>query len=263
MPERLLGRHVRDLPLEEARLRFDDAPLDARDAEVDELHRPVVGDHHVVWRHVTMHDPERRPVEVGVRVREAGQRLRKDVDVHRQRDLVELVGAAQQRLVGLPLEVLHLEVVMPPVEPGLVGLDDVGVREARGEARLFEEHLDRARIGRQIGPQALDDLQLGEASLPARDRDVHDPHASTPELEEKSQGRRHTSSIAAHGLREQRRRPSDHGICRCIQPAPSGRRSRFFWEAVGSSVEPSPSQPRGVSDFTSRSMTVLRSSASK
>ncbi len=64
LARRLLGRHVRDLPLQDPDLGL--VPRDDRlcDPEIDELHLAVVADEDVVGANVAMDDLEWRPVVV-------------------------------------------------------------------------------------------------------------------------------------------------------------------------------------------------------
>ena len=55
-----------------------------------------------------------------------------------------------------PVDVLHHEVVVAPLEPVLEHVADVRVLEPLGEARLVEEHPDEHGILRALGEEALD-----------------------------------------------------------------------------------------------------------
>ena len=79
-PQRLLRRHVRDAPLEDAGLRLQRRVGRLRDAEVEDLRLPVEGDEDVQRAHVAVDDLERLAVEVAelVRVVQAEQRLADD-----------------------------------------------------------------------------------------------------------------------------------------------------------------------------------------
>jgi DNA-binding NtrC family response regulator len=186
-PRRLLRRHVRRLPFHHPRPRLARRVDRLRDPEIEHLHRTVVGHEHVVRRHVAMDDPERRSVVIGelVGVVEPREHLREDPEVRRQRKAPALRRAPDQPLVGLPLQVLHLDEVLLAVEPHFVRLDDVRMIQPRREARLIEEHREKLHLARELGVQLLDDLQLVEPGRPLRDREVHRPHAPAPQLEEK------------------------------------------------------------------------------
>ena len=81
-----------------------------------------------------------------------------------------------------PVEELHDHVVAVALGADLDGLHDVRVGEARGEARLVEEHRDVVLVARELGLQLLDDEQLVEASGPLRGREMDDPHPAAREL---------------------------------------------------------------------------------
>lgn len=55
----LLRRHVRELPLEDARSRRGHPPFGARDAEVDEARGAIAADEEVLGAHVSVDDLER------------------------------------------------------------------------------------------------------------------------------------------------------------------------------------------------------------
>jgi hypothetical protein len=93
----LLGRHVRELALHQARARLVQLALGLGHAEVHQLHRALVGHDHVLGRHVAVHDVERRPALIGegVGVLQALERLA--AHAHRQRDRQRLMGGVQAR----------------------------------------------------------------------------------------------------------------------------------------------------------------------
>ena len=62
LPAQLLGRHVRHLALELARVRRREPPGGLGDAEVDDLRVALVRDEQVVRRHVAVDEPEQLPV---------------------------------------------------------------------------------------------------------------------------------------------------------------------------------------------------------
>jgi hypothetical protein len=185
----LLGCHVRDLPLHEAGLRLTPLPGRFRDAEVEDLHLAVERHHHVVRRHVTMHDRDRLPVVVGelVRVVKADERLRQHVGRDRKRHRGRSRRALADGVERLPFEVLHLQEVVLPVEADLVGLHDVRVMQARRQSPLFEEHLHGLRLARQVRAQTLHHLQLREPARPFGQREIDDPHASSAQLDEQAE----------------------------------------------------------------------------
>ena len=94
---RLLRRHVRDLPLDDARRRLRRAVRRLGEAEVDDFDVPVVGHEDVGRVDVAVHDVERRAVPVGelVRVVQAVGHARADPRDH-------VVAEAHARARGTP-----------------------------------------------------------------------------------------------------------------------------------------------------------------
>ncbi len=136
------------------------------EAEVDDLHLPVLGDEHVGRRHVAVDDVERLPVGAAhlVGVGEALADLGGDeaggldgealpAGLHVLDDLLE-IGA---------VDVLHHDEVGVLADADVEDLGHVGVREVRGEARLVEEHGDEALLLAQRREDALDGDLLLEA----------------------------------------------------------------------------------------------------
>ena len=160
-----------------------------RDAEVDQLHLPVVGDEHVLRADVAVHDPERRAVEIGqlVRVLQAREHAGQDSQPQRQSQLLarpaqQAIQDARQRLA---VEVLHRDRQLVVADQHLVGLDDVRVIEAQRQPRLVEEHRDEVRIGRQLGPDALEHRQPPRAGTRVHHRQQHLGHAAPPDLRDR------------------------------------------------------------------------------
>ena len=154
LARRLLGRHVADLALDDALLRLRSATLGLRDAEVDDLHLPVVGHEDVLGRHVAMDDAHRRAVVVGelVGVVEARERIRDDdVLVLRRERGVRAESAALDAMERLPVEELHRDEVLAVVDIDLERLHDVRMVEARSDAGLVDEHGDEVRILDEVG----------------------------------------------------------------------------------------------------------------
>jgi len=163
----LLGAHVAELALEDARLRLREAALRLGDAEVDELHVSVEGDEDVLRRDVAMDDAERHAVAVALAVRvierlanagedEAGLR-----DRHRTADLAEALVELPHVAPG---DVLHGDEVAVLVLAELDHLHDVRVRQLRGDARLVDEHLDELGVLAHGGEDPLDGEQALEPS---------------------------------------------------------------------------------------------------
>ena len=99
------------------------------------------------------------PREVGelVGVVEPAQRIDQDVEVQLQRDRAAIV--LQEGRERLPLEVLHHDGGHPRALHDGDRLDDVGVVEADGEARLVDEHAPQIVV---VGEAGLDDLEDDE-----------------------------------------------------------------------------------------------------
>ena len=171
----LLGRHVLDLPLEAARAGVRDAAERARDAEVDQLHRALERDEHVLRRDVAVHDAQRAPVAVGERVRVAEPARRLGDDVRRQRGAGRALLArrlAQHRRERLALHQLHRQEVLLAVVADLDDAHDVRVIEQRRQPRLVEEHADELPVRRQVREDPLDDQQRPVAGQLARQRQI-------------------------------------------------------------------------------------------
>ena len=159
----LLGRHVRELALQGTPLRVP--LLDLRfaaerlgDAEVEQLDRPLVGQHHVGRGDVAVDHPQQLAVVPGeiVGVGEGPAHLAADVG--------HQLGAGgsdpgPDRAHGLgqvaPPHVLHRDEVLLVHRAQLEDLDDVRVVEARGELGLLDEHPRELGIVRQVRQDAL------------------------------------------------------------------------------------------------------------
>ena len=121
-------------------------------------------------------------VELMSRV-QPGEHVDEDAIMDRATELV--LGARDHPMQRLPVEILHGDEVLFSELPDLVGLDQVRVIEARGEARLVEEHRERFGIVRQVGANPLDHDELVEPEIggAARDREIDVRH---PTLAERS-----------------------------------------------------------------------------
>ena len=180
-PAALLGRHVRELALDDARLGLDRSRRRLRDAEVEQLHAAVVADHDVRRRHVAMHDAERHAIAAAplMRVVEPGGRA----GDHGQRELERHTRALasslrEQRAQVLPVHVLHREVMNAAVLAHLEYLRDVLVVEAGGEPRFIQEHLHCGVVVRALGCDELQyDMPLERADA-RRPPDVDPRHAA-------------------------------------------------------------------------------------
>ncbi len=160
----LLGRHVVGRAYEVAVLREGRPGEVAREAEVGELRAPRAElDEDVLGLHVAVDDPALVGVleALGDLGREAGEGAPVDLSVD------------ERPLEVLPLDEVHGEPALLPVEAHVVHLDDRGVAEARDRLGLAFEAL-----GHLDGRVAAQHLQ-GDASLRARvEGAVDDPHAS-------------------------------------------------------------------------------------
>ena len=180
---RLLGRHVRELALDDALVLGDVArPCDA---EVDDLHRAVPRHQHVLRRDVAVDDLQRIAELVGllVRVVEALAELLHDVRGQAVRDAAALLGAVLQQAEQVEaLDVLHRQEVGVADRAEVEHLDDVRVVEAERDLGLVDEHRDELPalgVGRV---DLLDDQRLGEALRDGRAREEHLGHASGADL---------------------------------------------------------------------------------
>jgi hypothetical protein len=179
----LLGRDVAELALHRALPRGRRSAGDLGDAEVDELDLTGVGHEHVLRADVAVHHAQRRAVEVGelVGVLQAAQHLDQHPQLHLQRE-VGATEAAEDRGERLALQVLHGHVVPVAVVADLVGLHDVRVVEAGGDARLLEEHGEKVVVVRQLRAQLLDHQQLVEAGHAPGDGEQHARHTALADL---------------------------------------------------------------------------------
>jgi hypothetical protein len=109
-------------------------------------------------------------------VQHAGQDADRDVDGHR---VALLQRAAHELGERLSRDVFHHEKHLALGRRHVDGADHVRMLDARGQARLFQEHLDELGIFRELRMQRLD----GD-----RARETHGPHQA-PEM-----NRRHSPS---------------------------------------------------------------------
>ena len=186
---RLLGRHVRELALEQARLRLRGAERARRlgDAEVDQLDRAVVGDEHVLRRDVAVHEAERLAVGADARVRvvQPGQRVGDDAagEPERRARLPLLGRFANERAQVLAVDELHGDEVLLVELAEVEDLDDVRMVEARRDARLVEEHLDEAwRRAESCGRMRLTTTSFSKPSTPGLAAEEDLGHAAFGEL---------------------------------------------------------------------------------
>jgi hypothetical protein len=180
---RLLGRHVRELALDDALVLGDVAR--PGDAEVDDLDRAVPRHQHVLRGDVAVDDRQRLAELVGllVRVVEALAELLDDVGGEPVRDAAPLLGAVLQEAQQIhPLDVLHRQEVGVADRAEVEDLDDVGVVEAERDLGLVDEHRDELPalgVGRV---DLLDHQRLGQALGDGGAREEHLGHASGADL---------------------------------------------------------------------------------
>jgi hypothetical protein len=151
----LLGRDVRELPLEVAGLGLVLLRRGLRHAEVEQLRDAVEADHDVLGVHVAVHDRERVPRLIGAGVR-VMQRAR-DVgeDLHDERDRQQIEPPGQQIAERDAAHPLHREEERAGRLAELVDRADVRMRQVHTQLRLVHEHLDHPRILRVVGEDAL------------------------------------------------------------------------------------------------------------
>jgi hypothetical protein len=219
----LLRRHVAELALDHARHRLVAGLLDLRDTEVGELHRAVVGNDDVVRADVAVDEAQRPSVGAGrvVRVVERLADLTTHVDGHRDRHLLALEARGVND-VGEILavgELHHDEVVALFAHPEVEDLDDVREAQARGDARLLDEHLDELGIAGELREDLLHRVVANETLAADHPRPVDLGHAAgRVEVEDfqLAQTHRMSASLLVHARRPlgRRRRPIvriDHG----------------------------------------------------
>ena len=235
----LLGGHVADLALEDARL--GSCRVDGRlgDTEIDNFYLARVRQKNVVRRDVAMDDPERRPVVIRelVRVVQAAQCIGNDPGPHDRRDHLAALRRAEHFVERLAFEILHRDEVRALVLAHLIGVHDVRMREPRRKPRLIEEHREHGRLVRHQRAHALQHDELVELHRPAQEGQVDLGHSSAAELGEKlilaeSQRPRgkplivvfrspaHTKSVTARIGRVNAARRDSHRVRACRQLAP-------------------------------------------
>jgi hypothetical protein len=178
---RVLRAHVSELALELTRARVLDAGRlehahRLRDAEVGHLHLALEREEDVLRRDVEVNDVERLVllVAAAMRVVEALRYFGRDVHRHLDGDLHLLATTPrEERREVEPADVLHRHVVgvggghpsdhRAGGESEIEDLHDVRVREAHGELRLVDEHLDELLALGERREDALDDDDLLEA----------------------------------------------------------------------------------------------------
>ncbi len=162
----LLGRHVAELPLEDAGLRLRRLARRLGDAEVDQLALALVPDQHVLGRDVAVDEVQLAPLGVAlvVRVVQPLADLHDDVAGHRDRQRLRLVAhAIEDRAQVAPVHVLERDeeafVDLTEVED----LGDVRVLQLHGDLRLVDEHRDELFVLSDVREDAFDRQEALEA----------------------------------------------------------------------------------------------------
>ncbi len=106
---------------------------------------------------------------------------------HAERDaerdeLAVLARRAQQLLKRQAVDVLEDEQQLVAVLDDVERRDDVRVRDARGEARLVDEHASDVLLARKPGMQTLDGHRAREADGPEQPAVVDDRHPAGRDL---------------------------------------------------------------------------------
>jgi hypothetical protein len=188
----VLGRHVRDLALDDAGGRAPAAAGGAGDAEVGELDLTCGADQHVGGRYVAVHDAGptgRVAVCMFERGRHVGGQQRDALGV--QQDALLGVVAEQPAQVE-PVDQLEREVVALIRDAEVQHLHDVAVPQRGGEARLGQKAFHELQVGLERRQDALDAHVLREAARPATYRHEGLGHAA--------------GAKPAHGLKGTKRR---------------------------------------------------------
>ena len=180
---RLLRGHVPVLALHEPALERRRRAR-VRDAEITELHRPLVGEQHVRRRHVAVHDLERTTllVEALVRVVQRPREVSEDQRRHHVRHaLARAVRHRQEQPEVRAVDVLHDEQQRRAVGLEAVHLHQVRVVQAHRDPRLVHEHRAEVRVLREIREDALHHQGLVDALGAAGPREEHLGHPADAE----------------------------------------------------------------------------------
>ena len=162
----LLGRHVAELALEDARLGLAALASGLGDAEVDDLDLALERHQDVLRGHVAVDERQLAPglVALVVRVVEAlahlhdhEARLR---DGHR---LAAVAAAVEDAAEVTAVDVLEGDVVAGVDDAEIEDLGDVRVVQLDGELRLLDEHADELFVLRDVREDPLDRDQPLEA----------------------------------------------------------------------------------------------------
>jgi hypothetical protein len=148
----------------------------------------VVRHEHVLRRDVAVHDAERGSVVIGelVGVVESGQGIGDDAQLGADGEHVPVPQPGADATERLSVQVLHDDEVLAIVLAHFVRLHDVRVIEARGEARLVEEHTEQIRFFGEPAPRLLHDDELVETCQSLGDRQIHPRHAAPTDLRDEA-----------------------------------------------------------------------------
>ena len=184
LPQRLLGRHVRDLALDDAGGGLLAIALRLRDPEVGQLDLALIADQHVVRADVAVDDAQRLAVaRLGVRVGQRAADAGGDVQAERGRpDDARRVRALQDFLEIPAVDQLQRQEVAAAGDAQVQHLGDVAVLEAHRDVRLVEHHVAELRIGRIRRQDPLEDDRLLEPLGAVLDRQENLGHAAVGEL---------------------------------------------------------------------------------
>ena len=129
-----------------------------------------------------MDDARDRVVEVGemVRVLERIEHVTEHVELHAEREALRLL--ANHAGEALALQVVHDDEGALAVRADLVGRHDVRMTEARGEASLFEEHVEEVAVDDELRLQLLDHEELAESGGAVGNGEIDDAHATARDL---------------------------------------------------------------------------------
>lgn len=159
----LLGREVRDLAFDEPTRRLAQTIARFGQAEIDELDRAVVRDHHVRRVHVAMDEVE-RPTGIvfqAMRVVEAFAKLRTNPGHELGMDAPRLrLDGVPEIPERLPSDELQREVDVLGVSPHVELADDAIVIEVPGYRRLVMEHIEKLSVARELIANELERYEI-------------------------------------------------------------------------------------------------------
>ena len=165
-PLGLLRGHVAVLALDLAALGLGGALHGLGDAEVDELHRALVGHEDVLGADIPVHDVERLAGAVLLVVGVVQGVADPEHDVKRHAhgdDPLLLAEPAVEEAQVLALNVLHGDEVLVVALAELEDLPDIGVIQIGGDLGLVDEHGDEVFVVRHVRQDPLDGEELLKA----------------------------------------------------------------------------------------------------